>query len=306
MANRCLCCQLLLDEKEGRHHARCLKALWGKPIVPKIPFAMADLPEKVTSAEDHMSISGVQAKVLVRLNKETSDIEIAPSGSTHILKPEPNEYPGLPQLETACMSMASVLGMPVPPHGLFPMSDGHLCYVVKRFDRTDDGGKIQKETMFQLLEATDKYSGSLESVGKTIRAHVENVGLDTIDFFERVLFCFLTGNGDMHLKNWALLITDKEVSLSPCYDFVSSKVYFANEEDSALMMNAKKNKLKRSDFEAFANSLRIDPKAAANVFEKMKGAQEKMREMCIDSELNPSMRKKFEDAMTSRFKRLYI
>lgn len=111
------------------------------------------------------------------------------------------------------MSMAAALGMPVPPHGLFPMSDGRLCYVIKRFDRTDEGGKIGKEMMFQLLGATDKYSGSLESVGKAIRAHVENVGLDAIDFFERVLFCFLTGNGDMHLKNWALLVSGKKASL---------------------------------------------------------------------------------------------
>jgi len=301
---RCLCCQLPLEEK-GRYHAKCLKALWVKPIAPKIPFAMADLPEKITMTEDHMSISGVSAKVLVRLNRETSQFEIAPTGSTHILKPEPNQYPSLPQVENACMSMAAALGMPVPPHGLFPMSDGRLCYVIKRFDRTDKGGKIGKETMFQLLGATDKYSGSLESVGKAIHAHTENVGLDTIDFFERVLFCFLTGNGDMHLKNWALLVSGKKASLAPCYDFVSSKVYLANENDSALALNAKKNKLSRPDFEAFANYLKIDPVAAANVFKKFKGAQERLREICAFSEINPSMRRKLEDAIAARYKRFY-
>jgi len=304
MAIRCRCCQLPL-ENEGRYHAKCLKALWGKPKVPKIPFALADLPSKVTAAEDHMSISGVQVKALVRPSQDASEIETAPTGSTHILKPEPNEYPGLPKMENACMSMAATLGMPVPPHGLFPMSDGRLCYIVKRFDRTEDGGKIHKETMFQLLGATDKYSGSLESIGKAIRAHAGNVGLDTIDFFERVLFCFLIGNGDMHLKNWALLIREKEASLAPCYDFVASKAYLANEGDSALMINARKDKLKRSDFEAFAGYLKIDPKAAANVFEKLKGAQERLREMCIYSELNPSMRQKFEDILVGRHTRLF-
>lgn len=303
MANRCLCCQLP-HEEEGRYHAKCLKALWGKPLVPKIPFALADLPSKVTAAEDHMSISGVQVKALVRLGKDGSEIETAPTGSTHILKPEPNEYPSLPQMENTCMSMAEAMGMPVPPHGLFPMSDGRLCYIIKRFDRAENGDKIQKETMFQLLGSTDKYLGSLESIGKAIQGHAENVGLDTIDFFERVLFCFLIGNGDMHLKNWALLIRNKKASLAPCYDLVSSKVYLANEEDSALMINAKKNKLKRSDFEAFANYLKIDPKAAANVFDKMRDAQERLREMCVYSELNPSMRQKFEDVMVERYKRL--
>lgn len=304
MANRCLCCEQPIEE-DGRYHAKCLKALWGKALAPKIPFAAKDLPEKVTTSTDHMSISGVQAKALVRLSKDSGDVEFAPTGSTHILKPEPNEYPGQPANENACMSIAAMLGMNVPPHGLFPMSDGRLCYIVKRFDRTEDGGKIHNETMFQILGATDKYKGSLEAVGKAIRTHAENVGLDTIDFFERVLLCFLIGNGDMHLKNWAFLIRDKKASLAPVYDFVSSRVYFKNEEDSALMVNAKKNKLKRPDFESFSSYLKIDPKAAANSFDKMKGAQEKLRKMAIYSKLNPSMRQKFEDLMAERFSRLF-
>ncbi len=304
MSDRCLCCEQPIEE-EGRCHAKCLKALWGKAVTPIIPFAAKDLPEKITTSTDHMSISGVQAKALVRLSKDSSEIEFAPTGSTHILKPEPNEYPGLPAMENVCMIMAETLGMDVPPHGLFPMSDGRLCYIVKRFDRAEDGGKIQNETMFQLLGAADKYKGSLESVGKAIRAHVENVGLDTIDFFERVLLSFLIGNGDMHLKNWALLIHGKKPSLTPCYDFVASRGYFKKESDSALMINAKNNKLKRSDFESLAGCLKIDPKAAANSFEKIRSAQEPFRQLAIYSELNPSMRQDFEDVMAERFKRMF-
>lgn len=304
MANRCLCCERPLDE-DGRYHPKCLKTLWGKPIAPKIPFAAKDLPEKVTTSADHMSISGVQAKALVRLNKDSSELEFAPTGSTHILKPEPNEYPGLPAMENVGMIMAETLGMNVPPHGLFPMADGRLCYIVKRFDRAEDGGKIQSETMYQLLGSTDKYKGSLESVGKAIRAHAENVGLDTIDFFERVLLCFLMGNGDMHLKNWAILIRGKKPSLAPVYDFVSSRVYLKKESDSALTINDKSNKLKRSDFESLANHLKIDPKAATNSFDKMHGAKEKLRELAIFSELNPSMRREFEDVMADRYRRLF-
>jgi serine/threonine-protein kinase HipA len=279
--------------------------LWGKALTPKIPFAAKDLPEKVTSSADHMSISGVQAKALVRLNKDSGVLEFAPTGSTHILKPEPNEYPDLPALENVCMVMAEAIGMNVPPHGLFPMADGRLCYIIKRFDRAEDGGKIQSETMYQLLGSTDKYEGSLESIGKAIRAHAENVGLDTIDFFERVLFCFLIGNGDMHMKNWAFLIRDMKPSLAPVYDLVSSKVYFKREEDSALMIGAKKNKLKHSDFEEFAAYLKIDAKAAANSLEKMKKAQEKFRELAINSELNPSKRQGLENVLAERFKRLF-
>lgn len=304
MAPRCLCCQQPLDGA-ARYHDKCLKALWGKVVTPHIAFSLADLPAKVAAAEGPLSIPGVQAKVLVRLNKQSSEIEIAPTGSTHILKPEPDKYPGLPAMENVCMSMASALGLPVPPHGLFPLSDGRLCYIIKRFDRAEDGGKIQQETMFQLLGAVDKYQGSLEALGQALRAHTENVGLDMIDFFERVLFCFLTGNGDMHLKNWALFVQGKKVSLAPCYDFVSSAVYITNDDDSTLTIGAKKKNLARADFENFAVHLKIDTKAAASSFAKMRNSQEKLREMALCSELSLPMRQSLADVQSERFRRIF-
>jgi serine/threonine-protein kinase HipA len=292
-------------EDEGRYHAKCLKALWGRAEAPRVPFAARDLPEKVAAAGEHMSISGVQMKALVRLGKGGSEVEFAPAGSTHILKPEPNEYPDLPAMENLCMAMAAVAGLAVEPHGLFPMSDGGLCYVIRRFDRTGHGGRIQSETMFQLLGSTDKYEGSLEAVGKAIRVHAENVGLDAVEFFERVLFCFLTGNGDMHMKNWAFIIEGKKVRLAPCYDFVCSKAYVKGEEDSALAINARKNRLKRSDFDSFGASLKIAPKTAANSFEKMRSSYEKLRRMAERSELSPLMRQEIEGVMAERFGRLF-
>jgi len=221
------------------------------------------------------------------------------------LKPEPEQFPQIPQNENLCMNMAEELGLRVPPHGLCEMADGKLCYVVKRFDRTDDGQRIAKETMFQILESTDKYSGSLERVGKAIRAHAANVGLDMTDFFERILFCFLTGNGDMHLKNWALLGAGQEVALAPCYDLVCSRLYIKDEAETALTLNSKQNKLKRTDFEAFASRLEIDSKAAANILEKLRNAQEKLREMIVNSRLRSDLCQEFVNITASRYKRLY-
>lgn len=303
MPGRCLSCQKSL-EAEGRHHPRCLSRLFGSARLPAIPFGLADMPGLVEKTEGRMSISGVQMKASVRLNKEKWDLEAGVTGGTHILKPEPERFPQIPQNENLCMNMAEELGMRVPPHGLFAMADGKLCYIVKRFDRAEDGKKIHKETMYQLLESSDKYSGSLEKVGKAIRRHAANVGLDTIDFFERVLFCFLTGNGDMHLKNWAFLGQGRDISLAPCYDFVSSRLYIKDEDDSALTINAKKNKLGRADFEALANHLHIDPKAAANAFDKLRQAHETLREMTIHSELRSDLRQDLAAIIASRRKRL--
>lgn len=304
MAHNCLCCQKSL-EAESRYHPHCLKRLFGSTRPPSIPFGLADLPGLVAKAEGRMSISGVQIKVSIRLNKERRELETTAAGGTHILKPESDRFPQIPQNENLCMNMAEELGMRVPPHGLFAMADGKSCYVIKRFDRSDDGAKLHKETMFQALESRDKYAGSLEKVGKAIRAYSDHVGLDMIDFFERVLLCFLAGNGDMHLKNWAFLGEGKGTALAPCYDLVCSRLYLANEDDSALMINAKNNKLERSDFEALAGHLAIDPKAAANVFDKLHGSRDKLRRMILESGLRPDLRQGLADILASRFKRLY-
>ncbi len=252
-----------------------------------------------------MSISGVQMKLSVRVNPGSLVLEPVAEGGTHILKPEPNQFPELPRNENLCMNFAAELKMSVPPHGLFPMADGTLCYIIKRFDRLEDSTKMHKETLFQILNADDKYKGSLEQIGKIIRTHVKNVGLDSINYFERVLLSFLIGNGDMHLKNWALLISEEgKAALAPCYDFASSKIYLPAEEDSALSINGRKNKLSRGDFEALAHSLEIDPKAAGNSLRKLYESMEQIIELSMHSELSDEWQQKLLDVINSRFERI--
>ena len=302
--SKCLCCEK--PGGEDRYHAHCLDELFGKAYPPSISFGLAGLPEQVGKTGGRMSISGVQMKLSVRLNPDDWMLEAVAEGGTHILKPEPSQYPELPQNENLCMNMAKEMNMNVPPHGLFSMADGKLCYIIKRFDRREDGAKIQKETLFQILESEDKYGGSLEQIGKAIRAHAANIGLDLINFFERALLSFLIGNGDMHLKNWAVLIFNEGAAvLAPCYDFVSSKIYISNEEDSALTINGKRNQLSRGDFEALASSLKIDPKAAQNSFRKLSRAKKQIFEMCIQSQLTLPLRRKLVDVINSRYERLY-
>lgn len=302
--SRCLCCGKQLAG-DGRYHPMCLRQLFGKGRLPSIPFGVSDLPAEIIRIGGRMSISGAQMKLSVRANPESLVLEAVAEGGTHILKPEPNQFPEIPQNENLCMNIAAELKMPVPPHGLFPMADGKLCYIIKRFDRLEDGTKLHKETLFQILQAEEKYRGSLERVGKAIRAYTDNVGLDSIDFFERVLLSFLIGNGDMHLKNWALLIKEEgKAALAPCYDFVSSKIYIPEEEDSALSINGRKNKLRRGDFEVFADSLKIDPKAAENSLQKLSVAKEQILEMTMQSELSAERQQKLLDIINSRYERI--
>ena len=109
----------------------------------------------------------------------------------------------------------------------------------------------------------------------------------------------------MHLNNWALLIDGNRVALSPCYDFVSSRILFPDEPDSALAINGRKDRLERSDFDALVSALQIDPKAAANSFEKLRGARETLRRMASECELSDKLRHDLENVIVTRHQRLF-
>ncbi|MBI2118792.1 MAG: HipA domain-containing protein [Elusimicrobia bacterium] len=302
---RCHCCQKNRSNFIS-YHTHCLKKLFGVSWTPKIPFGIQELPAQIIKLKGRMSISGVQMKVSIQLNLSRKEIEVIDKGGSYILKPEPPEFPELPQNENLCMNMAGEMGMDVPAHGLFNMADSKPCYIIKRFDRLNNDQKLHKETMFQILLAEDKYQGSLEKVGGAIQKHATNIGLDAINFFERVLFCFIIGNGDMHLKNWSLIIQEtREVSLAPCYDLVCSKLYIPNEEESALTLNGKKSRLERKDFESLALGLKIEIKAIKNVLEKFRSAKEKILEMTASSELSDSKKQQLKDIILNRYQQLY-
>jgi serine/threonine-protein kinase HipA len=254
-----------------------------------------------------MSISGVQIKASVKLSPDEKTFEVVSEGGTHILKPEPTEFPELPENENLIMNMAHELKMPVPPHGLFSMADGKLCYIIKRFDRLPNGRKMHKEDMAQLLgfSAERKYSGSLEAVGKIILKHTADSHLELFDFFQRVVFNFAIGNGDMHLKNWSLMTPETgRNTLTPCYDFVSSKIYIPGEDDFALPMGGKNTKLKRGDFKKFAEYLGLDVKAAVNAINSVAESKLKFLDMVSGSLLSQERREKLAMIIEERMQRL--
>ena len=162
--------------------------------------------------------------------------------------------------------------------------------------------------MAQLLELpTDaKYTGgSLEAVGNVIKAHTTNPFLELFDFFQRVIFNFAIGNGDMHLKNWSLLTpANGENSLAPCYDFVNSKMYLPNEEDFALSMGGKKNNLHREDFKKFAEYLGLDAKAATNAINSIVEFDPKFPALTRTSLLSSNRQDQLLEIIAERIQRL--
>ena len=115
------------------------------------------------------------------------------------------DYPEMPQNEYLTMRMAEMFGVRIVPSSLIRLTSGELSYITRRVDRKDSGEKIHMIDMFQIIEAIDKYKSSLEKVGKAIGNYSDNTLLDKLNFFELTLFCFLTGNNDMHLKNFSMI-----------------------------------------------------------------------------------------------------
>ena len=283
MANaKCYGCYQALSATERLYHARCSRKLFGTPVPPMLPFTEKDI---VGLAEQSVlrsaTVAGAQTKLslgLMRGESTTSPDRFTILGvwGSHILKPPTPNYPHMAELEDLTMHLAELVGIRTVPHGLLPMEDGALAYITRRVDRIGKPGgrkvtKLHMEDMCQLTErqTEHKYKGSHEQIAKAITRFAQNTLSDQTIFYEQVLFSFLTGNADMHLKNFSLL---KEVeghySLSPAYDLVPSSLLINETEELALTLNGRKSKLTRSDFETAMRAAGLNDRAIANLFNR--------------------------------------
>jgi len=303
MTNYCDICGKSLAE-EGRYHAGCLRRLFGTASLPVVELSHGEVLSKAQEMAGRMSISGVQPKLsMSRLGSRLAPVT---AGGQFILKPQTERFPLLPQNENLCMIIAGRLEIDVPPHGLFDLRDGSPAYIVRRFDRTKDGGKLRCEDFVQVLGEDNKYAGSLERVGKKIRELSSVPGLDVQLFFERVLLNFLLGNGDAHLKNFSLLETDEGgLRLSPAYDIVCSKAVIPKETDSALTLNGKADKIRRGDFERCGEALKIPSKIVSDILERFRESQPVMLEEIQHSRLSAELQDKVRQVIEERHQRLY-
>jgi serine/threonine-protein kinase HipA len=187
------------------------------------------------------------------------------------------------------------------------LQSGNLAYVTKRIDRTKKG-KLAMEDMCQLTErlTEDKYHGSYEQIGKAILKFSSTPGLDLVNFWELVLFSFITGNADMHLKNFSLLEQlGIGMALSPAYDLVNTAlVNPADEEEMALNINGRKKKLKKQDFIAAMNTLRVEEKQQHNIFNKMEKVLPKWIDLIDKSFLSDEFKEQYKAIIQERLNRL--
>lgn len=299
--NRCFSCGKKIDIGTNMHQ-NCMKILFGVTYIPQIDIALDEITIKAQEMADKLSISGVQAKLSMKLDKKSKKLIAVATGGEYILKPQITTYKEIPENENLCMTIADQIGIDIPPHTLMKLKDNTTAYIIKRFDRRN-GDKINQEDFCQVLEKSkkDKYKGSIEQIANKLKEISEIPELDIQYLYERILFSFLIGNGDAHLKNYSINYTKmSNIRLSPAYDIVSSKLVIPKEDDFALALNGKKNNLKKSDFKAFSDKFNIPQKITDNILAK----KQLFFDLINDSQLSPDYKKKISEIVLERFSRL--
>lgn len=304
MKYKCLYCYKELSN-EIDYHEKCSLAFFGTKEAPKLNYSleqMTDLAKNVI--ERSISVPGVQPKLSMTFNEKGKDQRltvVGALGGNYIFKPPSLEFPEMPANEHLTMRLAEYLKIKTVPSSLIRLNSGELSYITKRIDRTVDGKKIHMLDMFQITEAFDKYKSSMEKIGKALGQYSSNTLLDKLFFFEIAVFSFLTGNNDMHLKNFSMIETNSNWILAPAYDLLN--VAIVNPEDNeelALTLEGKKNKLTKGDFIKLGQNLDLNDKQINGVFKRFKNKQQEIIKIVNTSFLSEKMKEKYIEIVIKR------
>ena len=303
---KCLICYKRLDESEIDYHKKCLKKEFGLKQMPIVNIDEKELKKYAKEQiEANTAITGVQPKLSLWLEESKQNIRftVVDNKSNYIIKPASEVYQSLPENEDLCMHLASELNIKTAKHSLITMSSDNLAYITQRFDRVKDK-KLASEDLCQLTETLTehKYRGSYEKTGRTIRQYSSQSGFDALSFFELLLFNYIIGNADMHLKNFSMLENiDGSFTLSPAYDLLSTFLVIDNEtEQLSLTINGKKNKIKKTDFDILAKNLSLNEKQRDNSYKKFLTKKEKIEWWVQNSFLPNNQKEKLQDLIDTR------
>jgi serine/threonine-protein kinase HipA len=308
---KCLFCYQELHDGEQHYHATCAKRFFGSPLIPSMPYSQADIRELAKQVvRSHTTVTGVQAKLSMDIERtnQISRLTIVDQGGKYILKPQTRQYPYLPEIEDLTMHLAQSVKIDVVPHALLRFDSGELCYLTRRIDRDKKGGKIAMEDMCQLTEhlTERKYKGSYEQIAKAIRKYSAAPGLDLTKYWTIVLFSWIVGNSDMHLKNFSLYAPNGiDHILTPAYDLINTLLVIPEDsEELALTLNGKKRKLTRQDFEQAMLASGLNEKATSNIFDKFQRHYQQWETIIRSSFLPEDMQKTYWKLIEQRMQQL--
>lgn len=292
--SKCLCCYRPLFPGQVDYHPACAKRLFGSTEVPSLAYHHDEVKQLAKQViRSQTAVTGVQAKLSVDIERveHSSRFTIVGLWGRFILKPQTEQYPYLPEIEDLTMHLAELAGLRTVPHGLVRFADGELGYITRRIDRGSKGQKLDMEDLCQLSsQLTEyKYRGSYEQVARVIRHYSSAPMLDMTEYWKLVMFCWITGNSDMHLKNFSLYEPDAtRFVLAPAYDLLNTLLVMPNDkEELALNLNGKKCKLKLEDFQTAMSGSSLNEVAQRNLINSLKRALPEW-EQCIRVSMLPT------------------
>lgn len=274
-----------------------------------LPFTAQEQRRQAASRSVKMSIQGVQPKLSAKLSVKNQAFEIVDSQGTFIIKPQSDIFRELPENEDLTMKMARSFGIEVPLTGLVYSKDGSLSYFIKRFDRYGKKKKYHLEDFAQLTNNTrqTKYNWSMEKLVPVIENYCTFPLLEKRKLFRRTLFCFLTGNEDMHLKNFSLITRENKIELSPAYDLLNTTISMQNvTEELALPLGGKKRKIGKEHLLEYygKNRLKLSDKSVLSEIQNLLGKKAVMEKLIQISFLSSEMKDKYTELLIERFNRL--
>ena len=313
MKHKCLYCYEPIDADED-FHRKCSKEFFGTSTPPVIDYSLDQMDELAKYVvERSIAVPGVQAKISMSLVKTTKTkaharlTVVDALGGQYIFKPPSERFREMPENEHLTMRIAQAYGIRVVPSSLIRLASGELSYITKRVDRTDKGSKIHMIDMFQLTEAFDKYKSSMEKIGKALGEYSQNPLLDKIFLFELTLFAFLTGNNDMHLKNFSMIESSSGWVLSPAYDLLNVAIIMPDDtEELTLTLAGKKRKLKREHFEEFAEGMGLTAKQLQAAFGRMAKNKPAAIDWIDRSFLSIEMKTAYKELLEAKYKQLKL
>lgn len=304
MMNRC---PISYEEcGDMKYSSKGLKKLSPKlKVLNDFPYSAEEQIKEAMARAAKMSIQGVQPKLSAKLNIKNEIFEIVDTGGRYIFKPQTGSYKEVPENEDLTMRLAKLINIEIPLHGLLYSKDGSMTYFIKRFDRVGRNKKVAVEDFAQLSgkDRETKYDSSMEKVVSVIEEFCTFPALEKLRFFNLTLFNFLVGNEDMHLKNFSLIRREMKVELSPAYDLLNSTIVINSEEELALPLNGKKNKLQKDDFfEYFAKKrLELTQKSIIQTVRRISEAYPKWIDLIQKSFLSAEMKERYIELLSSRY-----
>ena len=272
-----------------------------------LKYTAEEQREEAYHRSTKMSIQGVQPKLSAVLDIRNKCFEIVDQNGKYILKPQHNIYHELPENEDLTMRMAQLIGLEVPLHGLIYSKDNSFTYFIKRFDRKGNKERIQVEDFSQLagLKRESKYNYTMEKLIRLIDSYCTFPAIEKAKIFKRVVFNFLTGNEDMHLKNYSLISRENKTELSPVYDLLNTSIVLKGDiEEIALHLSGKKKNL---NYEILVNYFgkercALTDKVIDNTLTKISDAIPQWEELLKISFLSNEMKERYEVLLDKRLK----